>query len=89
MSKKGHSVNALFDDDEYQQLVDLGKALNLTRGAVLRLLTTRAYSMVVEHRPACMSGQICFVPHLHASSAPVAPTPLAPQPQPQPAGEPS
>lgn len=86
MSKKGHSVNALFDDAEYQQLVDLGKALKLTRGAVLRLLTARSYSMIVEHKPACMTGQLCFVPHLHQSAAPVAPTRLAiaPQQQPQP-----
>lgn len=87
MPKKGHSVNALFDDAEYQRLVDLGKALDLTRGAVLRLLTTRAHSMIVEHKPACMSGQICFVPHLHQSAPPAAPAPLVAQPQPPTTGE--
>jgi hypothetical protein len=62
--------NCLLSREEHALLIRLADAQGVSAGHVLRTALRNMANMTLKRIPICASGASCFVPQMHAQSAP-------------------
>ena len=62
--------NFELDKPRRAQLRQIADIRGISMGATLRQLISTAALMHLEHRPHCVSGRDCFMPHIHPQDSP-------------------
>lgn len=70
------AFNVLLSTEEKAMLKALSTANGTSEGAEMRAALRARHAHLVLGAPTCASGQVCFMPHMHARpAAPVAQLP--------------
>lgn len=63
------AFNVLLSTEEKSMLKALSTANGTSEGAELRAALRARHAHLVLGAPTCASGQVCFMPHMHARPA--------------------
>jgi len=74
-----HPFNFELDDSRRAQLRAVAQSRAISMGATLRQLIYTAHMMQCQHKPHCVSGRECFMPHIHPISPPQPPDEVNPR----------
>jgi len=64
-AKKEKRFQVILSEELFGKLTALALNEGLSRGAVVRRLLHAKVRMVFLHKPQCVTGTPCFVPHMH------------------------
>jgi len=65
MATRTISFNVMLAPIEKHNLAALAEFEGRTMGAIIREMIGRRHDMRFQNRPCCVSGDRCYVPHMH------------------------